>query len=170
MAEKEVSDEQPKTFACHHAAETCPACEGLVRRWKKAVSLKQITNLEEDLQDLTKEDKLFVNLFSAEALKQIHNPRGPDKTTAQAAYVPVAALTHALQVAKAAGVDLAGRANYFIARDDLQSAIMCAQAYDFELLVVSDAIWSTSSYEVSLTANEYCNLYGIVEMKAVNHG
>lgn len=132
---------------------------------KKEVTLKQITNLEEDLQDLAKEDKLFVNLFSAEALKQIHNPRGPGK-----ALPTTGNLTHALQVAKAAGVDLAGRANYFIARDDLQSAIMCAQAYDFELLVVSDAIWSTSSYEVSLTANEYCNLYGIVEMKAVNHG
>ena len=27
--------EQPRTFSCHHAAETCFACEGLVRRWKE---------------------------------------------------------------------------------------------------------------------------------------
>ena len=26
--------EKPKTFACRHTAETCPACEGLVSGWK----------------------------------------------------------------------------------------------------------------------------------------
>lgn len=30
-----VDDEQPKTFACHHASETCPSCEWLVNQWKK---------------------------------------------------------------------------------------------------------------------------------------
>lgn len=27
-------DEPPRTFGCHHVAETCPLCEGLVNRWK----------------------------------------------------------------------------------------------------------------------------------------
>ncbi|KWA84246.1 hypothetical protein WL29_23075 [Burkholderia ubonensis] len=27
-------DEYPRTFACHHMAETCRNCEGLVVRWK----------------------------------------------------------------------------------------------------------------------------------------
>lgn len=28
-------EEKPSTFACHHAGESCPSCEGLVARWKR---------------------------------------------------------------------------------------------------------------------------------------
>lgn len=28
------AEEQPKTYACHHTAETCTNCEGLVSGWK----------------------------------------------------------------------------------------------------------------------------------------
>jgi len=27
-------EDQPKTYACNHVAETCPSCEGLVTGWK----------------------------------------------------------------------------------------------------------------------------------------
>jgi hypothetical protein len=33
-AQHDLSDEPPRTFGCHHFAETCGLCEGLVERWK----------------------------------------------------------------------------------------------------------------------------------------
>ena len=37
-----ADSEQPKTFGCHHIAETCMACacEGLVRRWKEQKQIR----------------------------------------------------------------------------------------------------------------------------------
>ena len=39
-------DEQPKTAGCHHYAETCPNCEGMVERWKEAGGKRRVAPLQ----------------------------------------------------------------------------------------------------------------------------
>ena len=44
--------DQPRTFSCHHAAETCFACAGMVRRWKEQNKIRAaIAKLENEPAD-----------------------------------------------------------------------------------------------------------------------